>query len=291
MRITRSVITAVLVLSGCVGGVEDIDNPPPTPDGGTTTQKLGKQNYIANVHSIAMRCSGAGCHSQSGVTGMYGFAIPDASASYEEVIKLPTLVGTYTQASAGFITKVGTGTTAIHNGVVYSASDVTKINAWFAQELADRSSGGGTPPPPLVDAAAKLREWSGCMKQADFNTAQMTQKWGQLAAGTSRCANCHDQGASSFMSGNGTDATVFFTTITTQKDLLLKYFTVDATGAIIINNAAFQNAGVALPAGGLSRHPAFNPTTNIGMDALLAFYNLAKAHQTAATCDPPRLPL
>jgi len=291
MRITSSVITAVLFLSACVGGVEDIDNPPPTPDGGTTTAKLGKQNYIANVHAIAMRCSGAGCHSQAGVTGMYGFAIPDAAASYEEVIKLPTLVGTYTAASAGFITKIGTATTAIHNGIVYSATDVTKINAWFAQELADRNTGTGTPPPPLVDAAAKLRTWSGCMKIADFNTAQMAQKWGALAAGTSRCANCHQSGAFAFMSGNGNNAQIFFDTITTQKDLLLKYFTVDAAGLVIINQAAFTNAGVALPAGGTSNHPAFNPTTNAGMDALLLFYTATKANETAATCDPPRLPL
>jgi len=295
MRITSSVITAFLLLSGCVGGVDDIDNPPTTTDAGTTTTaKQGKQNYIANVHAITMRCSGAGCHAQPGVTGMYGFAVTDAGAAYDQIIALPTLVGTYTQASAPFITKVGTAATPIHNGMVYSAADLSKINAWFAQELADRNTGGGggTPPPPLVDAAAKLREFSGCMKQADFNTAQMTQKWGLLAANNAqRCVNCHQAGAFAFMSGNGTDATQFFTTITTQKDLMLKYFTVDAMGLVIINNAAFQNAGVALPAGGNSNHPAFNPTTNVGMDALLAFYNLAKAHQTAATCDPPRLPM
>ncbi len=288
MRITSTVITAFLLLSGCVGGVDDNDTTP-TPDGGTTTTaKKGKENYIANVHPIVMRCSGAGCHAQAGVTGMYGFALTDASAAYEEIIKLPTLIGTYTEASAPLFTKIAGN----HQGITYTATDKSKINAWFAQELADRNTGGGTPPPPLVDAALKLREWSGCMKQADFNTAQMTQKWGLLAASNAqRCVNCHQQGAFAFMSGNGTDATVFFTTITTQKDLLLKYFTVDATGQVVINNAAFQNAGVALPAGGTSRHPAFNPTTNVGMEALLAFYNLAKAQQTAATCDPPRLPM
>ena len=129
------------------------------------------------------------------------------------------------------------------------------------------------------------------MKQADFNTAQMNQKWGALAASNAqRCANCHQAGAFAFMSGNG-DATVFFNTITTQKDLLLKYFTVDATGQVIINQAAFNNAGVALPAGGTSNHPSFNPTTNIGMDALLVFYTATKGNQTAATCGPPTLPL
>jgi hypothetical protein len=294
MRITSSVITAFLLLSGCVGGVDDINTPPPTPDGGTTTTaKQGKTNYIANVHPIMLRCSGAGCHSQGGVTGMYGFAIGDAGESYEQVIKLPTLVGTYTQASAPMFTKIGNGPTPIHNAILYTADEVTKINGWFAQEIADRNTQDPTmpPPPPLIDAAAKLREWSGCMKLADFNTAQMAQKWGALAASNAqRCANCHGGGAFAFMSGNGT-ADIFFSTITTQKDLLLKYFTVDAMGLVIINNAAFNNAGVALPAGGTSNHPAFNPTTNAGMDALLAFYNLAKAHQTAATCDPPRLPM
>jgi len=289
MRITSSVITAFLLLSGCVGGVDDIDNPPGTPDAGTTpTAKQGKQNYIANVHTITMRCSGAGCHAQAGVTGMYGFALTDASAAYEEIIKLPTLIGTYTEASAPYFTKIAAG----HQAITYSATEKMKINAWFAQELADRNTGGGgTPPPPLVDPVAKLREWSGCMKQADFNTAQMAQKWNQLAAANAQqCSNCHGTGAFSFLTGNG-NATTFFTAVTTQKDFLLKYFTVDAAGLIIINNASFQNAGVALPAGGNSNHPPFNPTTNIGMDALTAFYNLAKAHQTANTCDPPRLPL
>lgn len=292
MRITSSVITAaVLLLTGCVGDVDDITTPPGgTPDGGTTpTAKKGKENYIANVHPIMLRCSGAGCHSQGGVTGMYGFAIGDAGASYEEVVKLPTLVGTYTQASAPIFTKIQAG----HQAITYSATDISKINGWFAQELADRMTPDPNmpPPPPLVDAAAKLREWSGCMKIADFNTAQMAQKWGALAANNAqRCANCHGGGGFAFMSGNG-NATIFFDAITTQKDFLLKYFTVDAMGVVIVNQAAFNNAGVALPAGGTSNHPSFNPTTNAGMDALMLFYTAAKAHQTAATCDPPRLPL
>lgn len=292
MRITSSVITAAfLLLTSCVGDVDDINTPPGGTDGGTTpTAKKGKENYVANVHPILLRCAGAGCHSQGGVTGTYGFAIGDASASYEEVIKLPTLIGTYTEASAAVFTKIAAG----HQAITYSVADKTKINAWFAQELADRNTGGGgTPPPPLIDATAKLREWSGCMKQADFNTAQMSQKWGALAAGSMRCANCHGSGLDSFISGTGQagNATIYFDAITKQKDFLIKYFTVDAMGLIIINQAAFNNAGVALPAGGTSNHPSFNPTTNAGMDALLAFYNLAKAHQTAATCDPPRLPL
>lgn len=288
MRITSSVVTAFLLLSGCVGGVDDIDNT--NPDGGTTTTaKKGKANYVANVHPIVLRCSGAGCHSQGGVTGMYGFAIGDGAASYEEVIKLPTLVGTYTATSAGLLTKIEAG----HKAITYTADDKSKISAWLAQEIADRATQDPNqpPPPPLIDATAKLRDWSGCMKLTDFTTAQMAQKWSGLAASNGqRCANCHQAGAFAFMSGNG-DATIFFNTITTQKDLLLKYFTVDSTGQVIINQAAFNNAAVALPAGGTSNHPAFNPTTNIGMDALMLFYTATKANQTAVTCDPPRLPL
>ena len=115
MRITSSVITAAfLLLTGCVGDVDDINNPPPGTDGGTTTAKKGKENYIANVHPIVMRCSGAGCHSQAAVTGMYGFAVTDAGASYEEVIKLPTLIGTYTEASAAIFTKIAAGPPGNH---------------------------------------------------------------------------------------------------------------------------------------------------------------------------------
>lgn len=279
MRLT-TLVTAVLFATGCMGGIEETDNPPPTTPDSATPATGAKALYTGSVHSVVTaKCSGAGCHTQAGVTGIYGFAVPDAESSYTQVTGLPTLVGTY-GADARILTKID-GT---HYAITYSADDQSKISAWLAAELSERNANGMPP----VDPIQKLAQWTGCMSLDNFTTANMPTAWGQLAANNlQRCANCHAGGAYAFMSGNG-NAEIFFNTITTQKDLLLKYFTVDATGTVLINEAAFKNAGVDLPPD--TSHPAFNPTTNAGMTALLEFYELTKTRQMMNACDPPRLP-
>jgi len=284
MRITKAVMTAVLALAtGCVGGVDTFDpGPNPgTPDAGIDpTAKAGKQLYVSTVHSImAAKCGTAACHGQT-IPGIYGWVQADAGASYDMITTLPTLVGTYTPTSAAILTKIDT--TVPHYTATYTADDKTKITAWLAQEVTDRTNDPSQPPP--VDPIQKLREWSGCMSLENFEAANMAQAWGTLTASQQLCSNCHGTGAFAFMTGNG-NAELFFNTITTQRDLLLKYFTVDATGQIVINTAAFQNAGVTLQG-----HPRFNPTMNAGMTALGEFYDLTLARQAANTCDPPRLP-
>ncbi len=290
MRITKAVMIACFALaSGCVGGVTDPgpgDNTP-TPDAPVTPiGKAGKQLYMNTVHSTvtAAKCSSPACHGQPNDT-IYGFAEMDASAAYEKIVKLPTLVGTFTPASAAFLTKIDT--TPEHYATTYSAADKAAITAWLAQEVMDRSDGSSPPP---IDPIAKLREFSGCMKLADFTAANMI-RWGQMAAANGQaCKNCHAQGQASFITGNGTagNAEQFFTTLTTQKDLLLKYFTVDATGKVVINTGSQTNAGV-----NIENHPRYDPTTNLGMAALQDFYMRAEAHRVAvpSTCDAPLLPL
>lgn len=278
-------VTAVLFATGCVGGVDEQDQPPPAPDSGSGGGGgMAKALYTGTVHpTMLAKCSGAGCHAQPGATGIYGFALPDADASYAQVTSVPTLVGTYTAASARLVTKID----GSHNALTYTSDELAKITAWLTAEATERSDSGEPPP---VDPIAKLAEWTGCMSLENFTTADM-KVWGTMNATTNqRCADCHAAGLYAFYTGNGQageNEENFFTAITTQKDFLLKYFTVDATGNVIVNTSAFQNAGVALPDD--TNHPAFNPTTNVGMTALTQFSDLTKARQTAGTCDPPRL--
>lgn len=276
-------VTAVLFATGCVGGVDEDDPPTPGPDSGGGGG-AAKQLYTGTVHpTMLAKCGGAGCHAQPGATGIYGYAIADADASYTQVTGVPTLVGTYTAASARLVTKID----GSHNALTYTSDELSKITAWLTAEANERTGGGGPAP---VDPIAKLAAWTGCMSLDNFTTANM-KVWGTMNATTNqRCADCHAAGLYAFYTGDGQagqNEESFFTAITTHQDFLLKYFTVDAQGDVIVNMASFQNAGVALPDD--TNHPAFNPTTNIGMTALTEFSDLTKTRQAAGTCDPPRL--
>ena len=188
---------------------------------------------------------------------------------------MPTLVGTYTTASAGILTKVKQASG--HNAAVYTADDESKIGAWLSAEATERA---GTMPP--VDPIAKLRDWSGCMSLENFTAANMPIAWGALAASNQqRCANCHQAGLDTFLTGNGNNGEAFFNGLASTKDFLTKYFTVDGTGQVIINTASMTNAATTLP-----NHPRFNALDNAGMTALNAFYTATKAR---VTCDPPRM--
>ena len=280
MRFPSIVVVAVLAASGCVGDVMDPGMTGDDEGSGSSGGSEAKQLYTTTVHTIVTaKCGQAACHGQPTVTGMYGFATADAESSYSQITGTPTLVGTYTAASAGVITKIKGGA---HNAAVYAPSDEAAIGAWLSKEAQERTGGSGPPP---VDPIAKLNEWSGCMSLANFETAEMPTAWNVLASvGNQRCANCHQAGLDTFLSGTG-NAQAFFTGLTSQRDFLLKYFTVDATGKVVINTASMANAGTTLPG-----HPRFNPTDNVGMTALNEFYTLTQARLTAATCDPPRLP-
>lgn len=285
MRLT-SFLVAALFATGCVGEFVDGGGDDEGSGSGSGSGSAGgeaAQAYKSTVHMImTAKCATAACHGQPGVTGMYGFATANADDSYMQITNTPTLVGTYTTASAGIVTKIKPGP---HNAVVYTPAEDSAIGAWLAKEAQERT-GGGQPPP--VDPIAKLNQWSGCMSLTNFETAEMAQAWNVLASNMNqRCANCHQAGLDTFLSGAG-DATPFFNGLTTQRDFLLKYFTVDNTGAVVINTASMANAGVTLPG-----HPRFNPVDNVGMTALNEFYTLTKMRLDTSTptpCDPPRLP-
>lgn len=276
MRSTLALVTA-LVVAGCVG-----DIPPDTggtqPDAGTTTGSMARTMYKNNVHSITNRCTGGACHSVTGAAGggTSRFSDSNADTSYDAIVRAPLTIGSFTAASAGILTKIA----ATHNGITYTAGDISSITNWLNQEKTERNN--GTNPPP-VDPIEVLKKWSGCMTLANFNTAQMSQKWGSLAASnTQKCLNCHGGGLYGFVLSD-VPAT-FFGAISTQKDYLLKYFTVDGAGKVIINVSSFTNAGVTIPT-----HPRFDPMNNLGMPALKTFYDSTLAAQTAGTCGPSTL--
>lgn len=282
MRFTAFVLPALLA-TGCVGTDFDPAGGGGVDAGGSTSEAANL--YKASVHPIlSAKCTGAACHAQA-TSGVYGFATTDAASSYAQLTSVPTLVGTYTATSAGVITKIKAG----HNGVVYTTDEDTKITAWLAKEVQERDDGST----PIIDPNEVLRKWSGCMNIDDFKTPSlettpnktMTQAWGQLATVTTqRCANCHQSGLNSFLSGDGTNEDNYFLGITTQKDFLLKYFTVDSTGAVIINVNSMNNAGTTLVG-----HPRFDAITNDGMKVLKSFFDLTMARQVAGTCGPSKL--
>ena len=276
MRFTFALVTA-LVVAGCVG-----DIPPDTggggPDAGVTTGSMARTMYKNTVHSITNRCTGGACHSVTGAAGGGSSRFSDSSpdTSYDAIVRAPLTVGSFTPASAGILTKIA----ATHNGITYTTAEIGSITAWLNQEKTERNN--GMQPPP-VDPIEVLKKWSGCMTIANFNTAQMSQKWGSLAASNNqKCLNCHGGGLYGFVLSDV--PTTFFGAISTQKDYLLKYFTVDGTGKVIINLSSFTNAGVTL-----TTHPHFDPMTNLAMPALQTFYDSTLAAQTAGTCGPSTL--
>jgi hypothetical protein len=276
MRFTFALVTA-LVVAGCVGDIPP-DTGGTTPDAGVTGGSMARTMYKANVHSITNRCTGGACHSVTGATGGGSSRFSDSSAdtSYDAIVRAPLTVGSFTATTAGILTKVAAG----HQGITYTTGEISSITNWLNQEKTERNN--GTNPPP-VDPIEVLKKWSGCMTIANFNTAQMAQKWGALAASNQqKCLNCHGGGLYGFLLSD--NAQTFFGAISTQKDYLLKYFTVDGTGKVIINMSSMTNAGVTL-----TNHPHFDPLNNLAMPALQTFYDSTLAAQTAGTCGPSTL--
>jgi hypothetical protein len=243
---------------------------------------MAKTLYVNNVHSILNRCSGGACHSSDAASAALGkFYLMDASAGYDKITQSPTIIGSGNQAFssiAPIITKIDAG----HQGVTYSPAEKTSISNWLAKEVEERKDKTPSGPPP-PDPKEVLRTFSGCLTLADFNQAQMTQKWSTLAASNNqKCLNCHQGGIAGFVVS--TDSALYFKLVTEQSAQLLKYFTVDSSVTppkVIINTGSFMNAGVTL-----AGHPRFDPTTNAGMTALKAWYDLAIAK---GTCGAPTI--
>ena len=284
MRHLFAVALGTMLAAGCMGDVGDTGM---NPGGGDDTMDPGgggegKALYVANVHPIMNRCSGGACHSSDAVSAALGkFYMMDASAGYDKMTQSPTIIGSGNQAYssiAPIITKIEAG----HQAVTYSTDEKAKISTWLAKEVEERTTMTPTGPPP-PDPKEVLRTFSGCLTIEDFTAAQMTQKWSTLAAqNNQKCLNCHQGGIAGFVVS--TDPALYFQLVTEQSAQLLKYFTVDSSvtpAKVIINTGSFMNAGVTL-----AGHPRFDPTTNAGMTALKAWYDLAIAK---GTCGAPTI--
>ena len=278
MRFTHAIVTVLALAAGCVGGIENTDPKPTTPDAAPPVSgSMARTMYTTNVHAITMRCNGGACHSVTNAAGggASRFADANADTSYDAIIRAPLAVGSFNNM-AGILTKIAGG----HNAITYSAGDISNIQAWLAQESKERMN---TNQPPPVDPIEVLKKWSGCMTIANFNTAQMAQKWGSLAANGQLCSNCHGSGAFAFIAT--TNATTMFDMMSKHKDYLLKFFSVDATGKVVVNLASITNAATTLEG-----HPRFDPMNNAGVTALQTFYMSTSTAMTGTTpCDPPRL--
>jgi hypothetical protein len=282
MRHLIAVVLGSLFAVGCVGAVGEEgmggdDDPNPNPSG-----KMGQTVYIRDVHPAMAKCSGGACHSTIASSGALGkFYEMDGAAGYTKIVGSPTIIGEGGQAFssvAPLLTKIQAG----HQGVTYTSDETTKITSWLALEVEERKD-GSTPTTPTVNPKEVLKTFSGCLTIADFNTAQMAQKWSALAASNNqKCLNCHQAGGDGFIVNANAD--LMFKVMSENSAYLLKFFSVDTSGTpakVVVNTGSFMNAGVTI-----AGHPRFDPTNNAGMVALKAFYDLAAAKQLAGTCSP-----
>jgi hypothetical protein len=273
-----------LAATGCVGDIGD-DNPGDGSGSGSGSgdTRAAKEIFKADVHLAVAKCAGPACHNvdATATAAKSKFYSPDSEASYQATVMAPNLIGSPEfSALAPILTYVQAG----HQGLTYSPDDTAKITAWLAAETKERTpTGGGSNQPPPFDAKGALKEWSGCLSQANFDAAGMTAGWANLAGDNlQKCLNCHNGGVAGFyISAN---AQQFFTAISTQSAFLLKYFTVNAAERkVVIATGAFQSAN------NIQLHPTFPVETNAGMVALKKLYDSTAARKAANQCDPGRL--
>ena len=284
MRHLFAVVLGSLFAAGCVGAVGD-EGQQTGPDSGTTTgNKMGATIYARDVYPALNKCSGGACHNSDAASGALGkFYATDAAASYQRIVAAPTIIGAGAQAFSS-VAPILTHIAAGHKGVTYTADEISKITNWLSVETTEHM--GSTPTTPSVDPKQVLRTFSGCLTIADFNTAQMAQKWSALSADNNqKCVNCHQGGGDGFIVNANAD--LFFKVMSENSAYMLKFFSVDTSSTpamVVVNTGSFMNAGVTI-----AGHPRFDPTNNAGMIALKAFYDLAAAKQAAGTCGPATL--
>jgi hypothetical protein len=136
---------------------------------------------------------------------------------------------------------------------------------------------------PRDRGAELFAEWSGCMQLADFDAAIMTA-WARVPTVPGNlCADCHSNGYHAFIAND--ESPMMFGQITTNQEMLARYFTVDAgLTEVIVNHNAFDNV-----AAGVNGHPQFDPVGNKGMVALEKFQTATALQKSNGTCMPPRL--
>jgi hypothetical protein len=308
---TTVLASFVVALSGCLGGWQPgtpSSNVPGSGSGGSSSSNNGspvdggsnaappptsaKSLFDANVGPILQtKCAATACHGGT-ATNPPPFAAGAATGLYLTVLNYADiLLGGFDKTQAQILLKIAPGN---HNGCTYSSTDVSNIGGWLDAERAARAGGGGM----LSPRDALLAKWSGCMTQADFDSAGVATAWANKRTDTSgtACQQCHDN-ADAFLANS--DSTRMFNILTTAANplggwFLEYYFTVDTTDPnnlkVIINRDYITRAAT-----GTGQHELFSVDTDRGganpsaYQCLTTFYQSTLAHLTAGTCGPSRL--
>ncbi len=278
---------AAFVIAGCVGAIEpppqggngdgdgdgdgDISVDAGTPDipgsNDSTPMALFEQNVFPILQA---NCGSAGCHDSAGTDPK--FVANQRSGSYDQFMIYKTqLIPNLATTDKLLINGGGN-----HKGATFTTSDLTAIETWLNAEKSD-GGGGGTVSP--------LSIWSGCMEFADWQAADVADRWADKnARGQGNCDACHNLGADGFMASN--DDRRVFDNVAGSASFMQSYFTLNvAIDGVIINRERLERVGNQEAPHG--NHGSFNLNGN-AMAALQQFYDLTKARLDAGNCKQPR---
>lgn len=303
MRTLLALIASV-TLVGCVGDVDtgsNVDPADPTDDGNDNEDNPADGDLTAarklfddNVFSVlSAKCTGGACHSETaaGAT-LTRFVATDAVRGWEVAVGYQALVGNFASSAAPILTMIKPGN---HKGMVYTATEETKIVEWLDAEVSARNGQPTGPAPTGGETLSQATErvlsaFAGCMQYTDFRAANMAGEWGGLdAQNNTECDNCHNTGGEGFIASR--QSQFMYDVVSTKKYYFLQYFTVNLTmGAaaakVELNKSSFL--GVANAQDPHREHPRFNPAD--GNAASLAFYNATMARvNTPGLCAPRTL--
>lgn len=295
----RYLLAAVLLAGGCVGDLtpvadDDGDDDGSGPDAGNTGGAEARAMFDRDVFPILSAKCGAGCHLTTSSSST-PFVATSVDQGWITAVGFDSVVGNFTTVGAPIYTKVVPGP---HQGRTYTPDEQAKITAWLAQEVEDRSTGtgggdGGTPgtETPAQATARIISEWSGCLKQTDFEAIGFGVAWANKGSNQGNCEQCHTSGAYGFKAND--DNIGMYETLSTNKYYMMAYFAPDisnlADAKMMPNYPNFIRVGQRqVPH---QEHPAFNTDPNdAAFLKLQELYDLTMGYKTAGTCGPPRIP-
>lgn len=296
-------LLAAFAAGGCVGGITGgNDDTPPGDDGGgddTPPAGVAKKMFEDNVYPIlATKCS-SGCHLADGTATSTSFVGTSKATSYNTVIGYTSVVGNFTLEGAPIWGKIMTG--PMHNARTYTAPEQTAVTNWLAQEVLERED-PGTPPPgpgdetPGAATARLISEWSGCLKQTDFEELRFGEVWANKGTNEGNCEQCHQDGAYGMFAND--DNVRMYQTLSGNKFFMVMFFkpnVVDLTMARMETNPqTFINVGQNIAP--YIEHPTFDPNQNSNDPAtpplavLEELYTRTAGYLAAGTCGPPIIP-
>lgn len=296
----RYLLASVLLAGGCVGDLtpvadDDGDDDVTGPDAGNpNTGGQARQLFDRDVFPILSAKCGAGCHLTTSASST-PFVSTTPDQGWITAVGFDSVVGNFTTAGAPIWTKMVPGP---HQGRTYTPDEQAKITAWLAAEVEDRSTSnpgtdGGSPgtETPAQATARIISEWSGCLKQADFEALGFGVAWANKGSNQGNCEQCHTSGAYGFKAND--DNIGMYETLSTNKYYMMAYFAPDisdlANAKMVPNYPNFVRVGLRqVPH---QEHPAFNTDLNDGaFQKLQQLYDLTMGYKTAGTCGPPRIP-